>query len=59
MPVTQRDQDIMQLESQLRIRKLLEEWQQGFMGDSIPKEQIEEEIDGTRGRRETEKNQSS
>ena len=41
MPVTQRDQDIMELESQLRIKRILQEWQQGFMGDRSSDQQPE------------------
>ncbi len=36
MPVTQRDTDIMELESELRIKQVLKEWQAGFLGERVP-----------------------
>ena len=40
MSVTQREMDIAELESQLRIGRLLDEWRRGFLGSRIPVEQI-------------------
>ena len=37
MPVTQRDQDIMELEDKLRIQLVVEEWRRGFMGERVQK----------------------
>jgi hypothetical protein len=46
MSLTQRDWDIMQLEAQLKIQKLTEEWKRGFLGQrgTQPNEQF---IQGT------------
>ena len=40
MPVTQRETDIMQLESQMRIEEILAEWKVGFLGERMPLETI-------------------
>ena len=39
MPVTQREYDIMQLESQLRMKRLRDDWIQGFLGDRLQEEE--------------------
>lgn len=39
MPVTQREYDIMQLESQLRMKRLRDDWIQGFLGDRLKEEE--------------------
>ena len=36
MPMTQRDWDIAQLEAQLKIQKIFDEWKQGFLGNRAP-----------------------
>ena len=36
MTVTQRDWDIAQLESQLKIQRIFDEWMLGFLGTSAP-----------------------
>ena len=59
MPITQREHDIMELESKLRIAKIVDEWRRSFLATRAPQQQTEEEIDGTRGRREREENISS
>ena len=58
MPITQREQDIMELESQLRIRRIFDEWKQGFLGERIP-QNLEEETDGTRRPGQTDENPTS
>ena len=58
MPVTQREMDITELESQLRMQRLFEEWKIGFLGDRIPQE-VKEEIDGTRRPGQTATNPTS
>ena len=42
MPVTQREQDIMELESQLRIQRIFTEWKNGFLGDRIPQQEVKD-----------------
>ena len=39
MSVTQREYDIMQLESQLRMKRLRDDWIQGFLGDRLQEEE--------------------
>ena len=39
MPVTQREYDIMQLEAQLRMKRLRDDWIQGFLGDRLKEEE--------------------
>lgn len=41
----QREWDIMQLESEIKLRQLFEEWRRGFLEDRLPQPQlpIEEE----------------
>ena len=45
MPVTQREYDIMQLESQLRMKQLRDDWIQGFLGDRLQEENVPESLD--------------
>ena len=58
MPITQREHDIMELESQFRIKRLWDEWKIGFLGDRVPQE-VNEETDGTRRPGQTATNQTS
>jgi hypothetical protein len=45
MPITQRDSDIMQIESEFKIQELLREWQRSFLtgrtGQAFPQQQNE------------------
>jgi len=39
MPVTQREYDIMQLESQLRMKLLRDDWIRGFLGERLQRQE--------------------